>query len=168
MQRVLLIVGIMSFAAGMTGCGSYTSLRSPQKPAPENSAMTMEDVIALSKANTGDEVIIAQIQAKQAVFALSNQDIINLKNAGVSEPVIEAMIKTDAVAKKDSVVVHHSYPSNYWWGYAGYYWPRYYYGYPRSYWGASIYWRPYYGGIHGGARISSGPAATGRRSFRRR
>jgi hypothetical protein len=118
MQRALIIVVLMLSAAMMIGCASYTSLQSPQKSPSKTTAMTVNDVIALSQANTGDEVIIAQIQATRSAFALSNQDIIDLKNAGVSEKVIEAVIKTSAAAKKDSAVVHYWYPRDYWW-YAG-------------------------------------------------
>lgn len=165
MQRALKMVGLMLIAAGMISCGSYTSLQSPEKSSPKTSAMTVNDVIALSKANAGDEVIIAQIQATASAFALSNQDIIDLKNAGVSEKVIEAMIKTHTHSKRDSTYayVHYWHPSDPWW-HAGYYWPGYYYGYPRSYWGASIYWRPYYGGQRSGG---STPVVR-RRSFGRR
>lgn len=160
MQRAL-IIAVMLSAAIMIGCGSYTSLQSPEKSPSKTTAMTVSDVITLSQANTGDEIIIAQIQATHAVFALSNQDIIDLKNAGVSEKVIEAMIKTSAQAKKKATYVRYWYPRDYWWSW-GYYWPGYYW-YPRSYWGASIYLRPYYVG-----RLSGGPAPTGRRSFGRR
>lgn len=56
--------------------------------------LTKEDVVALSGANVGDEVIIRHIQALNAQFDLSSKDIVALKKAGVSERVIEAMIQT--------------------------------------------------------------------------
>jgi hypothetical protein len=161
MQRALIIVVIMLSAAMAIGCGSYTSLQSSQKSPPKISAMTVNDVIALSKANTGDEVIIAQIQATHSVFALNNQDIIDLKNAGVSEKIIEAMIKTQAQSKKDDTYAHHWYPSDDWW-YAGYYWPVYYW-YPRVYWDTTIYLRHTYGGHFSGRHTPAGHRSFGRR-----
>ena len=56
--------------------------------------LTKEDVVALSGANVGDEVIVRHIQAMGARFDLSSDDILALKKAGVSERVIEAMIQT--------------------------------------------------------------------------
>jgi hypothetical protein len=161
MKRAVIIVVMMLIAAGSISCGSYTSLRSPQKSPPKNNAVTVNDVIALSKANAGDEVIIAQIQATRSVFTLSNQDIIDLKNAGVSEKVIAAMIKTHAPAKNDSTYAHAWRPNDAWW-YAGYYWPGYYW-YPKTYWGTTIYLGHYYGG-----RLSGRSTHIGHRSFGRR
>jgi hypothetical protein len=152
---------MMLLAAGSISCGSYTSLQSPEKSPPKTNAMTVSDVIALSKANTGDEVIIAQIRATRSVFALSNQEIIDLKNAGVSEKVIEAMIKTNAATKKDSTYAHYWYPSDYWW-YARYYWPGYYW-YPRTYWVTSVHVGRYYGGHVSGRLIPTGHRSFGRR-----
>ena len=166
MKRALIIVVIMLSAAGMIGCGSYTSLQSPQKSQQKSPAMTVSDVITLSQANTGDDIIIAQIQATHTVFALSNQDIIDLKNANVSEKVIAAMIKTNAATKKDSTYARYWYPRDYWW-YSGYYWPGYYSYWPGYYWYPGVYLGGtiYLGNSHGGGHFSGGH---GRRSFGRR
>lgn len=134
MKRILSIVAMALLVFGSVGCGSmYTSL---QRPKQDKNPMTVSDVVALSKAGVGDSVIIAQMHATQSAFALSNQEIIDLKNAGVSEKVIAAMIKTNARSgKRDSSYVYVPYP---------------YYGYPRSYWGVSLGWGHYYGGHFGG------------------
>lgn len=56
--------------------------------------LTNADVVKLSKADLGDDLIIAKIQqAQQVDFKLDTDDIIKLKQAGVTQPVISAMLK---------------------------------------------------------------------------
>jgi hypothetical protein len=56
--------------------------------------LTNADVIKLSKANLGDDLIIAKIQQAQEVnFKLDTDDIIQLKQAGVHQEVISAMLR---------------------------------------------------------------------------
>jgi len=52
------------------------------------------DVKALSKAGLSDEVIISQIRNSRSVYRLSTAEIIDLKDAGVSLPIIDFMINT--------------------------------------------------------------------------
>jgi len=56
--------------------------------------LTKQDVINMSNAGLTDEVIIDQIHATHSKFLLSNQEIMDLKNQGVSQTVIHAMIQT--------------------------------------------------------------------------
>jgi outer membrane lipoprotein SlyB len=56
--------------------------------------LTIKDVKNMSKAGLSDDLIISQIEATQSEFRLSASDIIDLKQAGVSQRVIEAMIET--------------------------------------------------------------------------
>jgi hypothetical protein len=51
-------------------------------------------VKALAKAGLSDEVILSQIRNTQAVYHLTAAEIIDLKNSGVSEKVIDCMINT--------------------------------------------------------------------------
>ena len=53
-----------------------------------------EDVKALAKAGVSDELIISQIRSTRMVYRLGTAEIIDLKNAGVSEKVIDFMITT--------------------------------------------------------------------------
>jgi hypothetical protein len=56
--------------------------------------LTNADVIKLSKANLGDDLIIAKIQqAQEVAFKLDTDDIIQLKQAGVHQGVISAMLQ---------------------------------------------------------------------------
>ena len=56
--------------------------------------LSLADVKALAAAKVGDDVIISQIRNSRTVFHLSSADIIDLKNAGVDERVIDFMINT--------------------------------------------------------------------------
>ena len=56
--------------------------------------LSVADVKALAQARLSDDVIISQIRNSRTVYHLSASDIIDLKNSGVSEPVIAYMINT--------------------------------------------------------------------------
>ena len=56
--------------------------------------LNVADVKALAAAGVGDNVIISQICNSHTVYHLNAADIIDLRNAGVSNPVIDFMINT--------------------------------------------------------------------------
>lgn len=56
--------------------------------------LSVADVKALAAARVGDDVIISQIRHTRTSFQLSSSDLIDLKNAGVSDRVVEFMINT--------------------------------------------------------------------------
>ena len=56
-------------------------------------AVSTRDLIELSKAGLGDEVLVALIEADGTVFNLDAPKILELRAAGVSERVITAMIR---------------------------------------------------------------------------
>ena len=56
--------------------------------------LTLDDVKEMSKNGLSDNVIIGQIQNTRSVFHLTSDQIIELKQAGVSEKVIEYMMQT--------------------------------------------------------------------------
>ncbi|NNF05469.1 MAG: hypothetical protein HKN21_01790 [Candidatus Eisenbacteria bacterium] len=68
-------------------------------------AVTIDDVIGLTRADASDAIILSQIDADETVFRLSVDDIIRLKEAGVSDHVITYMINTG----KDAPVVEEEY-----------------------------------------------------------
>ena len=57
-------------------------------------AVSTRDLIELSKAGLGDEVLVALIEADGTVFNLDAPKILELRAAGVSERVITAMLAT--------------------------------------------------------------------------
>ncbi|MCI0681973.1 MAG: glycine zipper domain-containing protein [Gemmataceae bacterium] len=54
-------------------------------------ALTVNDVVQMSQRQVGDELIINQIYNSSTAFNLSSQDVIYLREQGVSERVISAM-----------------------------------------------------------------------------
>jgi len=56
--------------------------------------LSVADVKALAAAGISDNVIISQIRNSHTVYHLGAADIIDLRNAGVSNPVIDFMINT--------------------------------------------------------------------------
>src|ERR1700722_16994142 len=60
----------------------------------QNQPLAVADVKALAQAKVGDDVIISQIRHLHTGYHLSAADIIDLRNSGVSEKVIDFMINT--------------------------------------------------------------------------
>jgi hypothetical protein len=63
-------------------------------PQPAEKRLGVADVKALAKAEVSDEVIISQIKNTRSVFRLTTAEIIELKDSGVSQRVIDFMINT--------------------------------------------------------------------------
>jgi hypothetical protein len=70
----------------------YPSELNLGKPALTQTAAAVADVIKLSQAKISDDIIVQQLSKKGQHFDLSTEQLIQLKNAGVSDRVIQAMI----------------------------------------------------------------------------
>jgi hypothetical protein len=134
--------------------------------------MSKEDVIALSKAKLGDNVIITMINNSGSTFHLRTPDVIELADSGVSDTVISAMMGTGEPGGggEPRRGYYAGYPPYYWWGVSPWWSPWYFAG-SWGYWGG--YYRPYYhyrtfAPIYGGVRYRSYGAAGGARSLGRR
>jgi hypothetical protein len=57
-------------------------------------AITLQEIIELSRAGLGEEVLLALIEVDQRVFQVDPETLRTLKKAGVSEKVIVAIIKS--------------------------------------------------------------------------
>lgn len=57
-------------------------------------AVTIRDVIELTKAGLSDQVLLALIEVDRSVFAIDTATVKQLKDAGVSDPVIVALIRS--------------------------------------------------------------------------
>jgi len=64
----------------------------PQPAAPAGPALTNDDVVKLVKAKLPESVIIKKINASNCAFDTDPDALIKLKQAGVSEAVIDAMV----------------------------------------------------------------------------
>lgn len=57
-------------------------------------AITLKEIVQLSRAGLGDEVLLALIEVDQKVFAIDSETLQMLKDQGVSERVIVALIRS--------------------------------------------------------------------------
>lgn len=70
-------------------CGAQTATTNGPALSPD-----LQEVVALSKEQMGDEVITNYIHSTGKAYQLSADQIIYLKNQGVSSPVLNALIQT--------------------------------------------------------------------------
>jgi uncharacterized protein YcfJ len=109
-------------------------------------AVTESDVVTMTRSGVGDEVIINSLRTRGCRWNAAPENVIALKQQGVSDRVIEAMQNTGlrpvAVTAPPPPVVYAPPPPVVGGGVVvvgpGYYGPRPYWG-PGPYWG-----RPYY------------------------
>ena len=123
----------------LAGCSAFVTIN--------ERAMSLEDVINLSKVKLDSEVIIRQIEVTRSKFELTSDEIVMLKNEGVDDDVIEYMIETEFIPEKFTWDYGYS-PYNYWYYHYNYaYYPMYdYYYNPYSMysnWGMPYYRSPY-------------------------
>jgi len=177
MNRNTIWLAVLVIGLAAAGCApEYSSYRYRAHRAVRDSTqlMTKDDVIALTKARIGDNVIIDMIRRSGSTFVLRTPDVIALADSGVSDTVISAMMKSDepwgggeAPARYYSAYSPYYYD---WW--AAYpWWSPWYYSSWYGWWGG--YYRPhyYYHGYapyYGGVRYRSSGAAVSRPMGRRR
>jgi hypothetical protein len=57
-------------------------------------AVTLDDIVALSKAGVAADILVAVIDADRTIFTLTPDEILVLKDAGVPNAVIVKMLRT--------------------------------------------------------------------------
>lgn len=87
MRRVVLVATVFTFLAG------------------SGEALTIRDVIELSRAGLGDEVLLALIEVDRGVYATDTATLRQLKAAGVSERVIVALVRAGREIPQEPVPV---------------------------------------------------------------
>ena len=85
-------------------------------PKPRPAALTQVDIVAMVKAKMTDEDIMRRIDATGTVFNLSADDVVKLRQEGVSERLVDYMLDTKVRAAAE--YERHRY----------YYYDPYYYG----------------------------------------
>src|SRR5712671_2673778 len=93
---------IGAVAGGMVGNSmdqrqrDYLRTQAPQTYArmDQGQPLTVEDVKALARAGISEDVIINQIRSSHTVYHLSAADIIDLRDSGVTDKVVNFMINT--------------------------------------------------------------------------
>ena len=92
-------------------------------------AATVEDIINMTKAEVGPDVIKRHIEVTRSQFTLDPDQIVRLKEAGVDDRVIKAMLDTDEAA--ELVDLEKSYSLyDYWFNYYNSHYPVNLYSYP--------------------------------------
>lgn len=108
-------------------------------------AISTNEVVSMSSAGVDDSLIINHIKAHGMISPLSSNDLIMLKQQGVSEPVIAAMQAPPAVrtvsttAVQPVVVEEHYYGAPYYVGPGPYYGPHRYHHRPGPSFGVIVH-----------------------------
>ena len=82
--RVMIVLAAVFLAT--TGCSSLIEVNKRR--------MSTEEIVAMSDAGVGVDVIKRQIDATDSRFTLTSDEVVALKKAGVDDTVIEHMITT--------------------------------------------------------------------------
>lgn len=98
--RVTRLAAVVVVIAVFAGAGCATMGTNQRQ-------MTLNEVITMSRAGTGDSVIERQISATHSKFKLTSSEIASLKQAGVSDNVIESMIRTDEAPRNNGYYPYH-------------------------------------------------------------
>jgi len=93
--RPLAVAAVLGWMVSTAGSPVFAQSE-PVGPAPL--APEVREVVTLTEAKVGDDVIISYIRSKQRVFSLSADDLVFLKGQGVSPAVINAMVQSAPVA----------------------------------------------------------------------
>jgi len=68
-------------------------------PTPSGFAANVAEVVKLARSSVGDEVVIAFIKNSPSPYRLSAGDVLALKDAGLSSPVLAAMLSHDTASR---------------------------------------------------------------------
>ena len=108
-------------------------------------AVTIDDVVAMSQAGVGQELIINHVRAHGMVAPLAAADLIHLQQQGVSTAVIQSMQSVPAPAAQPAVIatapppviVEEHYIAPPWYGHHHHHYGHPHHG-PRVGWGVSV------------------------------
>lgn len=73
-------------------------------------AITLSEIMQLTKAGVGDDVLLALIEVDQRVFSIDPETIQTLKAAGVSQQVIVAIVKSGRTPQAEPPAVIENTP----------------------------------------------------------
>jgi hypothetical protein len=100
-QRAAHVVLILAFAA--TAVGATPSSAQASGGAAFEATLTNEEVIQLVRLGLGEEVLVAKIkQAPRVDFRLDTAGLVALKNAGISDKVMAAMLDRSSAKPSDA------------------------------------------------------------------
>ena len=73
-----------------------------EAPAPVAVSPAVAEVIRLAQSGVGEEVVLAYVQNSGGGFDLNSDQILYLRDLGISSPVISAMLNRDAVVRNEA------------------------------------------------------------------
>lgn len=71
----------------------------------------VEDVLKLSRANINEDIIINYIQTSGTIYSLTPQDIVYLRNQGVSDHVLNTMVGQRRLVEATALAQQQSFPA---------------------------------------------------------
>jgi len=98
MKQRLINLLVVTVGLAIIGCATppqrVTVVAPPPPPVEQPHPLSLPDIKALTKAGISEDVILSQIRNSHSGYQLSTADIIDLKEAGVSNKIIDFMINT--------------------------------------------------------------------------
>jgi hypothetical protein len=93
-------VAFVCAVAGQDAPPEATEAATPEQAPEQPSVLGNEDILEMVSAGFAETTIVAAIGANETTFDISTRALVALKAAGVSEPVIQAMLKAQAANRK--------------------------------------------------------------------
>jgi citrate lyase beta subunit len=94
MNGRMAIITLAAATVMAVGCETPHRQPPPRRVQYPSQPLSLADVKMLAKSGVSDEVILSQIRNSHTVYHLSAAEILDLKDAGLSEKVIDFMINT--------------------------------------------------------------------------
>src|SRR5712672_1328232 len=87
-----LLLGIGCLVASASAELQQVDAQATVSVATPNLAYGVADVVKLSRAQVSDDIIVSYIQSASTVYSLEPKDIVYIKEQGVSDRVLSAMM----------------------------------------------------------------------------
>lgn len=94
MNGRMAVITLAAATVMAVGCETPHRRPPPRRVQYPSQPLSLADVKMLAKSGVSDEVILSQIRNSHTVYHLSAAEILDLKDAGLSEKVIDFMINT--------------------------------------------------------------------------
>src|SRR5437660_283244 len=103
-MALLVAAAVPLFAAGTQEqtVSDNTPNSTAQPAASANLSPAATEVVRLASGGVGDDVVLAYIQNSQSAFNLGADDVLYLRDVGLSSPVITAMLNHDTTLRNQT------------------------------------------------------------------
>jgi len=130
MKSLLCLTVALTLAGCYIGPAPGYRVREVRPP-----GLTIDEVVKLTKSGLSDDVVLEKIKEAGVATRPTSDQLASLKQEGVSERVLKALVDAPITGAERRVVEYVYYPRSY---YYPYYYPYsyypYYWGYPYYYW----------------------------------